>query len=308
MSSRLMRMVAPYCSDKRIAGCSGVVDAMPSSRCSASSTARTISMVWRLYLEMVEAYICRTCGVQQAESEGPPAHCAICDDERQYVPPGGQRWVTLTALRGEGHRIEVRELEPGLSGIGADPLVGIGQRALLVQTPDGNFLWDCFGFIDEEGVAAVRARGGLHGIAMSHPHFYGVCVEWSRAFEGAPIYTPTADREGGMRPDPAIRTWDGAMEPLPGVTLIQCGGHFEGSAVLHWAAGAEGRGALLTGDTITVVSDRRFVSFMRSYPNDIPLPAARVRQIVATVAAYRFDRIYGGWWDRVVDRDRKRTG
>src|ERR1700680_644601 len=157
MSSRLMRMVAPYCSDKRIAGCSGVVDAMPSSRCSASSTARTISMVWRLYLEMVEAYICRTCGVQQAESEGPPAHCAICDDERQYVPPGGQRWVTLTA-------------------IAADPPVGIGQRALLVQTPDGNFLWDCFGFIDDEGIAAVHGRGGLHGIAMSHPHFYGVCA------------------------------------------------------------------------------------------------------------------------------------
>jgi hypothetical protein len=138
---------------------------------------------------------------------------------------------------------------------------------------------------------------------MSHPHFYGVCVEWSHAFGEAPIYIPTADRRWVMRPDPAIRNWEGTIEPLPGLTLIQCGGHFDGSAVLHWAAGAEGRGALLTGDTITVVSDRRFVSFMRSYPNDIPLPAAIVRQIVAAVAPYRFDRIYGGWWDRVIDRD-----
>ena len=106
-----------------------------------------------------------------------------------------------------------------------------------------------------------------------------------------------------MRPDPAVRNWDRTLEPLPGLTLIQCGGHFEGSAALHWAAGAEGRGALLTGDTITVVADRRFVSFMRSYPNDIPLPAVAVGRIVAAVAPYRFDRIYGGWWDRVVDRD-----
>lgn len=251
----------------------------------------------------MEAYICRTCGVQQARSEVLPLVCAICADERQYLPPAGQLWATLAELRAEGRRIELRDLEPNLTGIGADPQIGIGQRALLVQTPGGNVLWDCLGFIDDDGIAAVRARGGIHGIAMSHPHFYGVCVEWSHAFDGCPIYIPTADRQWVMRPDPAIRNWEGVIEPLPSVTLIQCGGHFEGSAALHWAAGAEGRGALLTGDTITVVSDRRFVSFMRSYPNDIPLPATTVRQIVAAVAPYRFDRIYGGWWDRVVDRD-----
>jgi hypothetical protein len=44
---------------------------------------------------------------------------------------------------------------------------------------------------------------------------------------------------------------------------------------------------------------------MRSYPNEIPLPAASVRQIVAAVRRYRFDRVYGGWWDRVIDRDGK---
>jgi glyoxylase-like metal-dependent hydrolase (beta-lactamase superfamily II) len=252
----------------------------------------------------VDAYICRTCGVQHAESEDPPSHCAICDDERQYVPASGQRWVTLTGLRGEGHRTDVRDLEPGLTGIGADPPVGIGQRALLVQTVAGNFLWDCFGFIDGDGVAAVRARGGLHGIAMSHPHFYGVNVEWSRAFGHAPIYIPKADREWVMRPDAAVKQWEGTVEPLPGVTLIQSGGHFEGSAVLHWAGGAERRGALFTGDSITVGPDR-LVSFMRSYPNLIPLPASEIRRIAATVEPYRFDRIYGGWWDRIVDRNAK---
>lgn len=249
----------------------------------------------------MEAYVCRTCGVQQAPSANPPAHCAVCDDERQYVPPQGQQWATLAELGAEGRHIEVRDLEPGLTGIGADPPIGIGQRALLVQTPTGNFLWDCVGFIDEKGVAAVGERGGLRGIAFSHPHFYGVCVEWSQAFGDAPIYIPRADREWVMRPDPAVSYWEGTLAPLPDLTLVQSGGHFEGSAVLHWADGANGRGALLTGDTITVVADRRFVSFMRSYPNNIPLSAAQVRRIVSSVRPYQFDRIYGGWWDRVVD-------
>jgi hypothetical protein len=241
--------------------------------------------------------------VQQAASEGLPAHCAICDDERQYVPPEGQRWATIAELRAEGHRIDVRDLEAGLTGIGATPPVAIGQRALLIQTAAGNVLWDCLGFIDDPGIAAVRERGGLQWIAMSHPHFYGVCVEWSHAFDNAPIYVPSADRKWVMRPDRAITFWQGTLTPLPGLTLIQCGGHFAGSSVLHWAAGANGRGALMTGDSITVVADRKFVSFMRSYPNVIPLPAGEIRRIVASVAPYRFDRIYGGWWDRVIDRD-----
>ena len=102
-----------------------------------------------------------------------------------------------------------------------------------------------------------------------------------------------------------IKYWEGGVEIVPGIMLIQCGGHFDGSAVLHWAAGASGRGVLLTGDTITVVSDRRFVSFMRSYPNQIPLPESAVRRIVDAVRPLDFDSIYGGWWGSVVVKDAK---
>ncbi|MGH2470797.1 MAG: MBL fold metallo-hydrolase [Candidatus Limnocylindria bacterium] len=213
--------------------------------------------------------------------------------------PGGQAWTTIEELRLMGHRIELRELEPGLVGVGVTPSLGIGQRGLLVRTANGNVLWDCVGYIDDDAIAAIRARGGISGIAFSHPHFYGAMVEWSHAFGGAPIYIPIADREWVQRVDPVIVTWRGTRELSPGVTLVQCGGHFDGSAVLHWAGGAEGRGALLVGDTITVVPDVRFVSFMRSYPNLIPLPADEIRRIVERVRPYRFDRIYGGWWDRV---------
>lgn len=251
------------------------------------------------------AYICVTCGVQQAPAASTPERCAICEDERQYVRQGGQAWTTLEELAARGHQIELRELEPGLTGVGAQPAVAIGQRALLVRTTAGNFLWDCLGYIDRASVEAVRALGGLAGITFSHPHFYGVMVEWSQAFGDCPIWIPSADRGWVQRESPAIVEWAGTKEVLPGLTLVQTGGHFEGSAVLHWADGAGGRGALLVGDTITVVPDVRAVSFMRSYPNLIPLPAEEIRRIVAAVRPYAFDRIYGGWWDRVTPSDGK---
>ena len=87
---------------------------------------------------------------------------------------------------------------------------------------------------------------------------------------------------------------------MPGVTLIQTGGHFDGSAVLHWRDGADGKGTLLVGDTITVVPDRRFVSFMISYPNLIPMSERESLNILNKIKPYNFDRIYGGWWERTV--------
>ena len=241
-----------------------------------------------------------TCGTQYAPTHEPPAHCAICEDERQYVGWDGQRWTTLDELR-TTHRADVRQEEPGLTGLGCEPSFAIGQRALLVETPDGNVLWDCISLLDDELVDAVRARGGLSAIAISHPHYYSSLVEWSHAFD-APVYLHAADREWVQRPDPSIVFWDGnSYELEPGVTLLRLGGHYAGGAVLHWAAGQGGRGALLSGDIVQVVSDRRWVSFMYSYPNLIPLPAATVSGMVGTLEPYPFERIYGAWYGRVVD-------
>ncbi len=107
-----------------------------------------------------------------------------------------------------------------------------------------------------------------------------------------------------MRPHQAIQFWDGdKLELQPDVTIQRVGGHFEGCCVCHWADGGAGKGALLTGDSIYVVSDRRWVSFMHSFPNLIPLSAPKVAQIADAVAAYRFERLYSGWWQTVVDGD-----
>jgi glyoxylase-like metal-dependent hydrolase (beta-lactamase superfamily II) len=248
-------------------------------------------------------FICRTCGVEYPGGSSPPGSCPICEDERQYVGPGGQQWTTLAELAGAGHQSDLREVEPSLLGIGVTPRFAIGQRALLVQTAAGNLLWDPPGFFDDRAADAVRQHGGLAAISASHPHFYGCMPSWSRRFNGAPMLVPAADRRWLPCQDRAVTAWSGSAEVLPGVTLVQCGGHFPGSAVVHWAAGAAGRGALLTGDTIGVAADRRWVSFMRSFPNNIPLPAVAIRRILERLAPWRYDRIYGGWWDSIVDRD-----
>jgi hypothetical protein len=253
----------------------------------------------------MENYICATCGVQYSESDAPPEHCLICEDERQYIGKDGQHWTTLAELQ-KDHQNRIDEVDPHITGIGTTPGFAIGQRALLVRTPDGNVLWDCISLIDDATIDAIRALGGIQAIAVSHPHTIGSVVEFSHAFGNAPIYWHMDNRDWVMRPEPVFKFWEGeTCQILDGLTLIRCGGHFPGSDVLHWAAGAEGRGALLVGDTMQVAQDRRFVSFMYSYPNMIPLNAKTVQRIVDSVEPYAFDRIYGGWWDLIVRSDAK---
>ncbi|MEO9297087.1 hypothetical protein [Devosia alba] len=250
-------------------------------------------------------WICKTCGAQHTPSQTPPAHCAICEDERQYVGAAGQLWLDRDAITAS-HANDWREIEPGLSGIGVVPTIAIGQRALLVQTPEGNVLWDCVPMLDAATMDRIKALGGLKAMCFSHPHFYTGMVEWSEALGGVPIRLPEVDLAHVMRPSPLITPWSGdRLDILPGVTVHRVGGHFEGSSVLEWAAGADGKGALLVGDTIQVTPAAGWVSFMRSYPNMIPLPARDVQTIADRVAELSFDRLYGGWWDKVIASDAK---
>jgi hypothetical protein len=252
----------------------------------------------------MENFICIQCGTQFAETTEPPPRCPICEDERQFVRHAGQQWTTLNQLAADHHsRIELEAAH--LLGIGTEPEFAIGQRALLLQSPAGNLLWDCISLLDDETVAAVNARGGIRAIAISHPHFYSSMIEWAECFD-AQIFLHAADREWAMRTSPRIHFWEGTTLSLwDDLTLINCGGHFQGGTVLHWPRGANGKGALFTGDIITVVQDRRYVSFMRSYPNLIPLGASAIRRIVERIEPFSFGQIYGGWWQANVLADAK---
>lgn len=244
--------------------------------------------------------ICRTCGVQYG---APRANCPICEDERQYVGWDGQEWTSLAELRESGRTGRIEPEGPGVVGVGAVPPTAIGQRALLVRGRGGNVLFDMITYIDDDMIAKLRSLGGVSAIALSHPHFYGSMIEYSHAFD-APVYIHANDREWVARPDDSVVFWEGETRVIgDGMTLVNAGVHFAGGQVLHWADGEEGKGALMSGDIATVVPDRRWVSFMYSYPNLIPERPRTIRRALALLEPLRFEAVYGGWWGRVVHTD-----
>jgi len=243
----------------------------------------------------VTVWVCGRCGNEYPDTVHPPAGaCAICADEREALPPDGQRWTSHEEIAAET-RVVVEFLEPDLYAVTTVHEVGIGQRGLLVRTPEGNLLWEPPGHLDQHSIDTIAGLGGVAVISASHPHLVGAAVSWSHALGHPPVLRAAADRDWVLRPDPVVRLWSDTVQVLPGLTLVPCGGHFAGSGVCHWSAGADGRGVLLTGDTVAVGGDRRSVSAMRSYVNDIPLPGRAIHAITAALAPYRYDRIYGGF-------------
>lgn len=240
---------------------------------------------------------CATCGVERAEPL--PEVCPICADERQFVPSDGQRWSSPEESAASGASIEFVEREPGVVMLVQKRCPGIGQKPALIRTEHGNVLVEVPNFIDDASVAGVRDRGGLAAIIASHPHMYGLQSRWSAAFGDCPVFISAPDEHWmSVRPRNTI-VWGGGhageeVEILPGVRASQPGGHFPGSVVVHWTA-PDGRGVLFTGDTIGTVADPRWVTFMRSFPNWIPLSAPVVRRIAEHVSRYEFDRIYGNF-------------
>jgi hypothetical protein len=248
----------------------------------------------------MERWICVTCGTQFPSSQEQPQECPICRDQRQYVGHQGQQWTTLAAMQHDGYRNTVKDQEPHLVGLGTTPKFAIGQRALLLRSEHGNVLWDCITLLDDETIETVQRLGGLSAIAISHPHYYSCMVEWAERFD-VPIYLHEADRQWVMRPSEHIVFWAGDTHSLhDDLTLIRLGGHFPGGTVLHWPQGDAGKGVVLSGDIIQVVADRNWVSFMLSFPNLIPLPAAEVFLISEKIKPYKFNRLYGAWWEAVM--------
>ena len=248
-------------------------------------------------MSSVTPFICETCGTQYAPSSAPPAHCAICEDDRQYVGWQGQTWTSSSALA-RNHALRV-ENDAGLLGIAVAPDFAIPQRALLLPTDAGNILWECVSLVTDAALAAIRSRGGVERIVISHPHFYAAMVDWSDALGGVPILLHDADRQWVMRPSPHIEFWSGdTLRLSDAVTLIRCGGHFTGSTALHWRDGPRAGGALFPGDALQVVMDRRHVTFMYSYPNYIPMRTGDVRAMRERLTGFAFDDVYGYSWGR----------
>ncbi|KAH6638237.1 hypothetical protein C7974DRAFT_451534 [Boeremia exigua] len=274
--------------------------------------------------------ICEVCGTQfDVPLSSPPENCRICLDPRQYVPAHGQTWTSLNAAqdtqKNEFHTDEQdprihyittkpltpSELPPGLSdSTTTRKQLGIGQRAILLQTAHGSILWDAIAFLNRETVDFVNSKGGLKAIVISHPHFYTSHLEWAAQF-GCPVYVAADDAEWQNRADAkGVRVlFRGAQEVVPGVTAVQCGGHFDGSSVLHWEK------KLFIADTMMSVPSGFYnagraerdpkttaYSFMWSYPNMIPLPPSKIHGIWKALKPYEFDATFGGFMGQNVAR------
>ena len=237
-------------------------------------------------------YICSTCGVQYEASETPPAHCPVCEDDRQYLGIAGQTWTTLEQVNRQYRNI-IELVAPNVYAIYTTPNFAINQRAHLLLTPGGNILWDCITNLDASTISIIKNMGGIQAIAISHPHYFSTLVEWSRAFDEAPVYISALDAGWLGRKTDTIRLWEEPRQELwEGIQLVRCGGHFPGASVLHWP---KDKGSLFVGDTIQVAPNRKTVSFMYSYPNMIPLPKKDILQIQESVKDLSYDAMYGAF-------------
>eukprot|EP00271_Cylindrocystis_brebissonii_P017450 TRINITY_DN454_c0_g1_i1.p1 TRINITY_DN454_c0_g1~~TRINITY_DN454_c0_g1_i1.p1 ORF type:complete len:241 (-),score=41.59 TRINITY_DN454_c0_g1_i1:893-1615(-) len=217
----------------------------------------------------------------------------------------GQTWTTQSKMSSSGHRNCFQVVEPNLYGIGTVPKFGIGQRALLVKTPEGNLLWDCITLLDQATEDIVRALGGLRAIAISHPHYYAASTEWSRVFK-CPIHVHAWDEAWVTWPHVDLQLWEGDQKALwGGLSLVHVGGHFAGAQILHWKEGAAGEGAVLTGDILQVCPDLKSVSVMRSFPNFVPVSAPQIRRIQQKLESWQFGRVHGAFWDLVIATEGK---
>ena len=68
-------------------------------------------------------YLCATCAVETSGPRTPDQVCPICADERQYLPPGGQRWRHLLATR----QMEALAIEFPPAARGAGPARAAGR-------------------------------------------------------------------------------------------------------------------------------------------------------------------------------------
>jgi glyoxylase-like metal-dependent hydrolase (beta-lactamase superfamily II) len=199
---------------------------------------------------------------------------------------------------------KITKVEENLYGIITRPEFGIGQRAFLVKTKEGNVLWDCISFLDDQSVKKVNDLGGIKMIAISHPHYYSSMNEWSEKFGNAPIYIHERDRKWVVYSSKRVKFWKGiTFFPNSEIELVNLGGHFDGGTVMHWPKGSGNKGILLSGDIISVAMDRCWTSFMYSYPNLIPLSKSKINQIWSRLAPFRFEKLYSAFEGKEIKKD-----
>jgi glyoxylase-like metal-dependent hydrolase (beta-lactamase superfamily II) len=238
---------------------------------------------------MQPSKICATCGTCYS-SRASYDVCPICADDRQYIPEGGQRWTTPEALTSR-YSVRTNKLQENVYELEIAPSFAIAQRAFLILSPGGNILWDCIPLLNEPIVEFIKAHGGLRAIAFSHPHYYSNMNDWAATFD-CPVYIHRSDEQWIFNKGPRMELWEGEETVLwDGMRLINVGGHFPGSSILH-VPHLSAEGAVFCGDTLVIAPNKQHIAVMYSYPNRVPLRQGEVQRIKKQVAAIPFDTLY----------------
>lgn len=126
--------------------------------------------------------------------------------------------------------------EENMWSIWTEPKFGIGQRCILLETPEGNVLWDCITYLNEETLDWIKSKGGLKAIVISHPHYYTTHLDWAKALECPVIFAKDDEEWINRKDDSGLRRLmsETIEEIVPGVKAAKTGGHFPGSLVLLW--------------------------------------------------------------------------
>ncbi|KAJ7140248.1 beta-lactamase-like protein [Mycena crocata] len=261
--------------------------------------------------------LCIQCGTQYGVTEG-LTECHICDDPRESVAATGHAFTTLgKAKSSRKYKNIIRQQyknEPHIYTIQTQSILGIGQRCFLIKTAQGNILWDCIAYIDDATIKEINALGGVDAISISHPHFYTSHLTWSRAFKNAPVFLSAEEGHLISRPDEhGVRRFvtNKKFEILPGsgATRIKTGGHFPGSAVLHY------KNSMFVSDSLHVTRSAlwdinrkpgtSYYAFLWSHVNTIPLPPGEIAGIISAISPYEFDVAHGMFPDRDLRSDAK---
>src|SRR5476651_937176 len=104
---------------------------------------------------MDQPTICTTCGTQYPLHKPVPPLCHICNDDRQYINENGQSWTSISNLEKRYHT-EINKIRDGLYSIKTTPDFALANRAFIVQSPQGNILWDCVPHIDNKAVDFIN--------------------------------------------------------------------------------------------------------------------------------------------------------
>jgi glyoxylase-like metal-dependent hydrolase (beta-lactamase superfamily II) len=144
----------------------------------------------------------------------------------------------------------------------------------------------------------------LRAIAFSHPHYYSNMNEWADVF-GCPVYIHHSDEQWIFDKGPRIELWEGEEKQLwEGMRLINLGGHFPGSSILH-VPSLSPEGAVFCGDTMVISPSRQHIAVQYSYPNRMPLPRREVERISRRLENIPFDALYSFYKHLTITKDVK---